>query len=178
MSPDLGILEAMALTTIIALTKSKVAENGRRAQVMVRSSHELVGVTEVSSQVGSGHQFTVDEPVGLGGGNAGPSPIEYALAALGSCQAITYRFWAAHLGMTLDTVNIEVEGDIDIRGFFGIDDGVRPGYSAVRVHVRVSGPESPARYRELAAAVDAHCPILDVFTAPVTVETTLSVDEL
>jgi hypothetical protein len=42
----------------------------------------------------------------------------------------------------------------------------------VRVKVTLSGPAEPERYRELAAAVDAHCPVLDLFrnTTPVTTE--------
>jgi putative redox protein len=67
-----------------------------------------------------------------------------------------------------------VEGDLDIRGFFGFDDTVRPGFTAVRVNVTVNGPEPPERYQELAAAVDEHCPVLDLFQNPVPVTRTLS----
>jgi uncharacterized OsmC-like protein len=165
-----------SLSTVIETTRAKIADNPKRAQVVMRATHDQGAAVEVASQVGSGHRFTVDEPVSIGGGNAGPSPIEYALAALGSCQAITYRFWAAHLGMALDSVHVDVEGDIDMRGFFGIDDSVRPGYGAVRVAVRVRGPESPDRYEELAAAVDAHCPILDLFVGTVTVARTMTIE--
>ena len=61
-------------------------------------------------------------------------------------------------------------GIIDLRGFFGINDGIRAGFNAVRIRVNLSGPEQPARYEELAAAVDAHCPVLDLFRNPVPVE--------
>ena len=109
-------------------TKSAVAADVKNAQVVFRSEHELVGVTEVASLTGSGHRVTVDEPESLGGGNVAANPVEYALIALGSCQAITYRLWAAQLGIALDSVRVEVEGDLDGRGFFGIDDsaGSRP----------------------------------------------------
>ena len=48
---------------------------------------------------------------------------------------------------------MRVEGDLDLRGFFGVDDEVRAGLSAVRVEVNVASPESEERYAELAAAV-------------------------
>jgi putative redox protein len=67
-----------------------------------------------------------------------------------------------------------VEGDLDIRGFFGFDGDVRPGFSAIRLDVTVTGPESQDRYQELAAAVDEHCPVLDLFANPVPVSRTLS----
>ena len=77
------------------------------------------------------------------------NPVQYALASLGSCQAITYRLWAEQLGITFDSLTVRVEGDLDIRGFFGFDDSVRPGFSAIRVEVAVSGPESPNATRSL-----------------------------
>ena len=61
-----------------------------------------------------------------------------------------------------------------MRGFFGLaesDDGVRAGFQEVRVVVRVSGPETPERYRELQDAVDAHCPVLDLTRSPTPVVT-------
>ena len=165
----------MPLTEVIEATKSAVAADAKNAQAVFRSENDLVGVTEVASLAGSGHHVTVDEPESLGGGNVAANPVEYALTALGSCQAITYRFWAAHLGLALDNVRVEVEGDLDVRGFFGIDDSVRPGFGAVRVRVRLSGPEPAERYEELARAVDAHCPVLDLFSNPVPVQRQLSI---
>ena len=100
--------------------------------------------------------------------------MQYALASLGSCQAITYRLWAAQLGVTLDSITVRVEGDLDLRGLFGVDDTVRPGFSAVRVEVTVAGPESAERYAQLAAAVDEHCPVLDLFKNPVPVSRTIA----
>ena len=41
--------------------------------------------------------------------------------------------------------------------------------AAVRVEVSVTGPETAERYAELAAAVDEHCPVLDLFKNPVPV---------
>lgn len=119
------------------------------------------------------HRITVDEPTALGGTDEGPNPVELVLAALTTCQAITYRVWAMKLGIALESVNVEADGDIDLRGFFGVDDTVRPGYSAVRLRVKLDGPESPERYQELADAVDGHCPVLDFTGTAVPVERTI-----
>lgn len=111
----------------------------------------------------------------LAGADKAANPVEYALASLGSCQAITYRVWAAQLGVKLDKVEVDIDGDIDLRGFFGLDDKVRAGFNAVRIRVRLAVPKSDARYQELADAVQAHCPVLDLFRNPVPVERALTV---
>jgi len=164
----------MTLGTVIEDARTAVAEDPAAARVLFRADGTLTGVTEVDMRTGT-HTFTVDEPARLGGGGTAPSPVQYALAALGSCQAITYRFWAEQLGISLRTLTVRVEGDLDIRGFFGFHDGVRPGLSAVRVQVGITGPETPGRYQELAAAVDEHCPVLDLFRHPVPVARTITV---
>ena len=97
----------MSHVEVIEATKSAVAADAKNTQAVFRSENEPVGLTEVASLAGSGHRVTVDEPQSLGGGNAAANPVEYALTALGSCQAITYRFWAAHLGLALDDVQVD-----------------------------------------------------------------------
>jgi uncharacterized OsmC-like protein len=86
--------------------------------------------------------FMDDRPIGTPRreGLIAANPVQYTLASLGSYQAITYRFWAAQLGIPFDELAVRVEGDLDIRGFFGFDDTVRPGFTAVRVEVTVTGP--------------------------------------
>jgi uncharacterized OsmC-like protein len=163
----------MTLSTLIADTRKAVADDAANAQAVFSAQGTLVGITEVDVRTGT-HTFKVDEPPALGGADAAANPVQYALASLGSCQAITYRFWAEQLGIPFDSLTVRLEGDLDIRGFFGFDDTVRPGFTAIRVDVRVSGPESAERYAELAAAVDAHCPVLDLFTNSVPVTRTIS----
>jgi uncharacterized OsmC-like protein len=119
------------------------------------------------------HRITVDEPKALGGTDEGPNPVELMLAALTTCQAITYRVWAAKLGIALDSVNVEADGSIDLRGFFGVDDEVRPGYSAIKLRVQLHGPESAERYQQLADTVDRHCPVYDIAGAPVPISRAL-----
>ncbi len=164
----------MTLTTVIADTRKAVTDSPPAAQALFSAHSTLTGVTEVAVRTAT-HVFTVDEPPALGGVGGAPNPVEYALASLGSCQAITYSFWAEHLGISFDKLTVTVEGDLDIRGFFGFDDSVRPGFSAVRVRVDITGPETRERYRQLAAAVDEHCPVLDLFRNPVPVDRTITV---
>jgi len=113
------------------------------------------------------HTLTVDEPTGIGGSDQGPTPVELVLAALGTCQEITYRAFATALGIPLQGVSASVEGDIDFRGFFALDDTVRPGFGALRVNITLTSNASPSDLARLSAAVNAHCPVLDMLSVPV-----------
>ena len=108
--------------------------------------------------------FDVDEPPTLAGQDTAPSPVEYALAALATCQEITYRLHADHLGIPLDRVSVTLEGDIDLRGFFAVDDDVRAGFERIWGTVKLEGPSTEAEYDRLKKHVDEHCPVLDLLS--------------
>ncbi|WP_235201309.1 OsmC family protein [Microbacterium sp. CH12i] len=110
------------------------------------------------------HRFLVDEPSGLAGDDAAASPVEYALGALVSCQVVVFRLYAQALGLTIDEIEITAEGDLDVRKLFGIDESGRAGFHDVRLKVDISGPNSAAEYENLRQVVDAHCPVLDLFS--------------
>jgi putative redox protein len=166
----------MSVTAAIETNEHVIGEQPAKARVMFKADGALVGPTEVELSA-RGHTLKVDEPEILGGSNAAANPVEYALAALASCQAITYRFWAEKLGIALDGLEIAAEGDLDLHGFFGLDSSTRPGFTAIRVDVTPLGPEPPERYRELAEAVDEHCPVLDLFANATPVERRLAIPE-
>jgi uncharacterized OsmC-like protein len=149
------------LGTLIAATDAVVAADKSKAQVIFQASataHDAVASTVTLGE----YRVEVDEPPVLGGAGKAPNPVEYYLASLLSCQIVTWRFWAEKLGIAVDEITAHAEGDLDVQGFFGFDDAVRAGFQEVRVVVKVAGPETPERYRELQEAVDAHCPVLDL----------------
>ncbi|WP_037306071.1 OsmC family protein [Amycolatopsis orientalis] len=165
----------MSLTDVIEGTKTAVDADPRNAAVSFSVANALKPgtATRVDVRVRD-HTLTVDEPAALGGTDTSANPVEYALAALGSCQVITYQFWAAKLGVPLDGVKVTVDGDIDLHGFFGFSESTRPGFGDVRVSVELSGPAGAEVYEDLKRQVDEHCPVLDLFRNPTPVKTSLT----
>lgn len=145
------------------------------ATIRPRVRTSLVAGTPTRVDVTAGrHGFAIDEPATLGGDDTGANPVEHLLAALGACQVISYQVWAAKLGLTLDGITVDLTGDLDVRGFFGVDEQVRPGFTTIHVDAHLTGPETADAYRELTALVDRHCPVLDVLTAGVQVTSTVT----
>ena len=116
----------------------------------------------------------VDEPPALGGTDKGPNPVELVLAALASCQEITYRLYADRLGVPLDGVAVHLEGDIDLRGFTAASETVRPGFQEIRGSVELDSPATEAELQQLKDTVDRFCPVLDIIgrATPVSLEIT------
>jgi uncharacterized OsmC-like protein len=149
------------LGDLIDTTDAAVTADPAKARAVFQAS--AVAHDAVASTVALGkYRIEVDEPPTLGGEGAAPNPVEYHLASLLSCQIVTWRFWAEKLGIAVDDITVRAEGDLDVRGFFGLDDSVRPGFGEVRMMVTVTGPEPHERYRELHDAAEAHCPVLDM----------------
>ena len=118
--------------------------------------------------------FNADEPEALGGEDTAPNPVEYLLAALSTCQEITYRLYADALGIPVDGISVKLKGDLDLRGFLDVDDAVRPGYLGINGTVTLDSPASDEDLARLKAAVDQHCPVLDSLRNPTPVELTIN----
>ncbi|USQ81694.1 OsmC family protein [Ornithinimicrobium faecis] len=140
----------------------------------VRTTLVTGTATEVTVQAGA-HRYTIDEPAGLGGTDKGANPVEHLLGALGACQVITFQVWADKLGIAVEEIDIALTGELDLRGFFGIDPNVRPGFSSIDVAVQISGSETQERYEELVETVERHCPVLDSLGNQVPVRATFAI---
>ena len=150
--------------------RQRVGDDPTRAVVKLRAEGRMGEGTRVDMRIGA-FELGVDEPVSVGGTGTAPNPVQLSLAALGSCQAITYRYWATELGLRLDAVSVSLEANFDTGAFFGFPGAAGPvSPSCVHCAVTLEGPEPPERYKELVAVVDEHCPILDLFTRSVPAE--------
>lgn len=57
------------------------------------------------------HHWIADEPVRVGGKNAGPDPYEHLLAAVGACTAMTIRMYATRKQWPLENAEVSLRHD-------------------------------------------------------------------
>jgi uncharacterized OsmC-like protein len=108
-------------------------------------------------------EFTIegDEPEQILGKRAAPNAVELLLAALGSCLSVGYAANAAAMGIELDALRFEMEGDVDLRGFLGISDDVRAGYNTVTCTAYIDTDASDEQLAELRDRVEQTSPLMD-----------------
>ncbi len=127
-------------------------------------------------EVARSFAINIDEPHELGGGNAFANPQEYLLAALNACMIVGYTALCALQGITLRKLEITTEGDIDLRGFFGLDPKVPAGYPGLRTRVVIKGEGSPEQFRKIHELVLATSPNFYNITRAVPVAPELTIE--
>ncbi|MEX2530853.1 MAG: OsmC family protein [Gemmatimonadota bacterium] len=115
-----------------------------------------------------------DEPPVLLGENTAPNAVETVLHALTSCLSVGFIYNAAARGIEVRSLDFDVEGDLDLRGFLGLDENVRPGYNQVRVSYRVDADAPPETLEELCEYTQRTSPVMDLLRNPVEVSVSMS----
>jgi uncharacterized OsmC-like protein len=121
----------------------------------------------------------VGEPPALLGDDCAPNPSEAALAALGSCISVGLLANAAHRGVTLTKIQIEMEGDIDISAVWGvgdIPDGKIPGFTEVRCKVTLAGDADEKTLQRIHDNAIVWSPVVNTFRRPAAVDSTLVIE--
>jgi len=113
----------------------------------------VTGFYGAKQEIAHKQTFTMDadEPAILAGNDEGANPVEHLLHALASCLTTSMVAHAAVRGIEIEELESTLEGDIDLRGFLGLDMTVPKGYTEIRATFRVKArPEDLDRIRELA----------------------------
>ena len=115
------------------------------------------------------HTFRTDWPEPFSH-DTGPTPgLESILSALGACVATTYALRAVARGVVIDDLDVTTEGEVDLRGLFGVD-GAPSRLSRVTVRVDVRSEADEAVLEVLGQESSMRSPAFDTFAHPVAVD--------
>jgi uncharacterized OsmC-like protein len=179
--PRNGVNTPALLATINAVKETPVL-----AKFQFRASSRWLDGTYSESRVesftGAGgehkHQtefrYGADHPAVLVGQDRGPTPVEFLLHALAMCITAGIGNIAAVRGVTLTSVESQVEGDIDLRGILGLSGIVRNGYERIRISVTIAGDAPPEKLRQIVEQSRARSAVFDVLTNGVPVDVSVN----
>jgi uncharacterized OsmC-like protein len=120
-------------------------------------------------------QITADEPLELLGTDSAPNPQELLMSAINACMTVGYVAGAAVRGVTLDLLEIDTTGQLDLRGFLGLDDSVPPGYETLDYVVRIAGNGTREQFAEIHRTVMQTSPNYFNMACPIRMNGTLEV---
>ncbi|MEW6472411.1 MAG: OsmC family protein [Actinomycetota bacterium] len=131
-------------TGLASFTTVTTWEEGARARTTARS-------------------FTLqtDEPTVLGGTDAAVDPMELVLAAVGTCITVGWVTHAVQRGIEYRSLEVQVTGSYDMRGYLGLGGDARPGFQSIEYTVRVDSDAPPETLEEIRAGVEATSPMFD-----------------
>lgn len=131
--------------------------------------NEFYGAMEAVSR-GSTFVLDADEPPVLLGNDEGANLVEYLLHALAACITTSMVYHAAARGIRIQSVESRIEGDLDLRGFLGLDPSVRKGYERIRMFMKIKTDAGPQEWITLAGLGPAFSPVFDSVMRGVPVE--------
>lgn len=137
------IKKAFERTTKAFKEKPSVAQ--KTGRVKARSEEGLACNIEAGP-----FNFKTDMPKPIGGDESAPTPGMYEAAALGSCVTIMAKMWGAKLDVPIDSIEAEVEYDVDKRFLFDLGE-VPSRWSTIRYHITV---ESTASEKDVMRVLD------------------------
>ncbi|MCW8902252.1 OsmC family protein [Sedimenticola sp.] len=122
----------------------------------------------VEPMPGCGATLPVGVHHALGGPHDYPTPGDILCAALAACQDSTIRMVANLLGITLESLEVTVTADIDVRGTMLVDPDVPVEFQAMRcdVQLQVRKGTSPALIQRLTAVAERSCVVLQTLRNP------------
>jgi len=140
-----------------------------------RSEHVVESYSLGGQTIPRRFAIPCDEPVELCGENTAANPQELLMSALNACMMVGYVAGCAVRGIKLEALEVETAGELDLRGFLGIDEKVKPGYDAIQVKVKIKGNGTPAQFREVHDTVLKTSPNYFNVSKPIKVDATLAI---
>lgn len=111
------------------------------------------------------YKMDYDFPIQFSGEGRGPTVCEVCRGSLAACLTQTIVIHATSRDIQIDSINIDVEGDVNLRGFTGIDSDVRPGAQQFRVNLKInSNTASKEQINELYEIGKKFSPAFDTLT--------------
>lgn len=179
--PRINDIDLDALGEIVEAIEADSANALLQFRVKTRWAGQCRSESTIDSYVRAGERIdrrfmvAADEPIELLGTNTAPNPQELLMSAVNACMMVGYVAGAATQGIQLESVEIETLGELDVRGFLGLDDSVPAGYRALDYTVRIKGDGTLEQFEEIHRTVMATSPNYFNMARPVRMNGTLTV---
>jgi len=110
---------------------------------------------------------------GVGGEGTGACSGDLLLGALAACAQITCQMVAAAMGIPAESIEVRVEGDLDLQGTLGISKDVPVGFQDIRTTFTIRAPgATPEQLNALQTKTEQYCVVMQTLQHPPKIENT------
>lgn len=150
--------------------KKEYETNPESAQVTLSATgQEQDDVRSCSVDIGRAI-YEAELHEGAGGPGAGACSGDLLLGALAACAQLTGQAVAENFGVDVE-LNVEVLGDIDLRGTMGVDKSVPVGFEEIRLQVSVDGDLEEDTKAALEKYTEHYCVVFQTLVNPPPIKT-------
>lgn len=144
---------------------------------LTQGEDALHGTVVPGETYGVTWQYGIDHAVG--GFHDAPNPGEMLVAALAACQLGALRMVADVMGVRLESAEVAVTGQVDVRGSLGIGRSLPVGFTSFRLAVKLAPATGtpPELLKRLLAESERACIKVQTLRAAAPVEVAFEVRE-
>lgn len=150
--------------------KEQYDERPEEAQItLTATGEEQDDIRACSVDIGRA-MYEAELHEGAGGPGTAACSGDLLLGALAACSQLTAQAVAENFGLNAD-INVEVSGDLDLRGTLGLDDDVPVGFEDIGLDVHVEGDLDEETQEALQKYTEKYCVVYQTLADPPDIET-------
>ncbi len=153
--------------------KDKYRNDPNASRITIRARGNQT-TTPLSCSVDIGRAiYQAEAHSGVGGTGAAACSGDLLLGALAACAQITCQMVATALGISTERIEVEVEGDLDLRGTLGVSKEVPVGFERIHIHFDIDAPEASAdQLDRLREKTEQYCVVMQTLVRPPEIQST------
>jgi uncharacterized OsmC-like protein len=163
----------MDLRSLQKPLKEKYRRDPNTSRITLRAQGSQT-TTPITCSVDMGRAiYQAEAHSGVGGPGTGACSGDLLLGALAACAQITCQMVATAMGIPTRSIQVTVEGDLDLRGTLGLSPDVPVGFENIRVRFDMDAPEAtPEQLNKLREKTEQYCVVMQTLTRPPKIQTT------
>ena len=135
--------------------------------------------TPITCSVEVGHKlFEAQGHAGVGGPGTAACSGDLLLGALAACAQLTCQLVATAMGIPVEQIRVDVNGEMDLRGTLGISKDVPVGFQDIQTRFQITAPEATAEQLEsLKQKTEQYCVVMQTLVKPPAIRTSWETGE-
>lgn len=120
--------------------------------------------------------YQAEAHTGVGGAGTAACSGDLLLGALAACAQITCQMVAAAMNIPTNSIEVRVEGDLDLRGTLGLAKDVPVGFEQIHVYFDIDAPQATAeQLQALHQKTEQYCVVMQTLTQPPAIQVDWSI---